>query len=403
MLLSESSALAAFAPLPAVDRATCGCMPGDQLFERLRIVFSNYDSPPNPYYGGGGAMAIHEVTKRLAARHEVKVVTGRFPGAENALREGVTYEHLGLARAGPKLGQLIYQFLLPWRLRREHFDVWVESLTPPFSTACLPLFTRRPVVALTQVMAGKAMTRKYKLPFAVVERHGLRCYRYGIALSEYLKGELLGANPSMQVTVIPNGIAHEQIVKQINKEETQILFLGRIDREQKGLDLLLDALGTLGDRLAVPVVIAGSGASEEESFVADRIRELGLSARVKAVGRVAGAQKEELLSNALFLVMPSRFEASPLVLAEAFCYELPVVLFGIPELLELPDDCCVKVPPFNCQALGSAITALTEDSPRRHAMGLAAKQFARGFDWDDLSSRYEKFLSQIVLDAEYRK
>jgi len=394
--------MSTFAPHSAVDKAGYGCMPGDQLPEPMQIVFSNYDSPPNPYYGGGGAVAIHEVAKRLAGRNSVTVVTGRFRKVKDALREGVNYKHLGLAAAGPKLGQLIYQFLLPWRLWREHFDIWVESLTPPFSTACLPLFTRKPVVALTQVLAGKAMARKYKLPFAVVERTGLRCYRYGIALSEYLKGELLGANPNMQVRVIPNGIAHEQIVKPIHKEETHILFLGRIDREQKGLDLLLDALGTLGDRLAVPVVIAGSGASDEEAFVASRIRELGLSRRVKAVGRVAGAQKEELLSKALFLVMPSRFEASPLVLAEAFCYELPVVMFAIPELLELPDDCCVKVPPFNCQALGSAIKALVEDSPRRHAMGLAAKQFARGFDWDDLAARYEKFLGQIVLDPTYR-
>ena len=98
----------------------------------------------------------------------------------------------------------------------------------------------------------------------------------------------------------------------------------------------------------------------------------------------------------MFLVMPSRFEASPVVLLEALCYRLPVVLFGIPELLELPDACCVKVRPFDTRAYGQAALELARDTPRRLAAGAAAKQLARLFDWDDLARKYEEFFETVL-------
>lgn len=363
---------------------------------RRKIIFSNYDDLKNPYYGGGGARAVHEVARRLAARHDVRVVTGPYPASRDEIVDGVSYVRIGGRRVGPKAGQLLFQFLLPARVRRESFDVWVESLTPPFSTGCLQLFTRQPVIALTQVMAGKAMSRKYGLPFAAVERAGLKTYRFAIALSQHLKGELERANPKLRVAVIPNGIDRAQILAPVEKDERHILFLGRVDVEQKGLDLLLDAVKSVAQELPVPLFIAGSGAARDEAFVARRIVELDLGGKVQALGRVEGARKQELLRQALFLAMPSRFEASPLVAVEAFCAQLPVVLFGIPELADLPDSCCLKVPPLDVAALGRAMVRLTRDGDLRRAMGRAGKDYAWRFDWDDLATKYEDFFETAL-------
>ena len=102
------------------------------------------------------------------------------------------------------------------------------------------------------------------------------------------------------------------------------------------------------------------------------------------------AEKFELLRRAMFLVMPSRFEGFPLTLVEAFCFQMPVILFAIPELAWLPDTCCVKVTPFDEAAFGRAILELARDHERRHAMGGTAKLFARQFSWDDLARKYEE-------------
>lgn len=361
----------------------------------MRLVFSNYDAPGNPYYGGGGAAAIHEVARRLTAEHQVQVLVGRYAADQPTVQDGVAYRPIGPV-AGPKLGQLLFHFSLPLRARRGRFDLWCESLTPPFSTACLQRFTPRPVVALTQVLAGQAMRQKYGLPFDRLERWGLRTYRHAIATSAYLRGRLLAANPDLNVVVIPNGVSGELLRLESERAERHLLFLGRLDIEQKGLDLLVEALAEVAVALPWPVVLAGAGPPAEEARLRALLAQRGLSGRVRMTGRVAGEVKHRLLSEAAALLLPSRFEASPLVLLEAFCYRLPVVLFAIPELAEVPDSCCVKVPPLDPHAFGAALRALAGDPARRRALGEAAKAYARGFDWDVLAQRYADFFESAA-------
>ncbi|MBX7180163.1 MAG: glycosyltransferase, partial [Saprospiraceae bacterium] len=122
----------------------------------------NYDDIKNPYYGGGGALAVHEVAKRLAARqHEVLVLTGKYPGCKDEIIDGVQYKRIGFHLLDARVGQLAFHFSLPWYAARLQYDIWVESFTPPFSTALLPLFTNKPVVGLTHLLGGKAMKLKY--------------------------------------------------------------------------------------------------------------------------------------------------------------------------------------------------------------------------------------------------
>ena len=361
----------------------------------MRLVFSNYDSPGNPYYSGGGAAAIHEVARRLAAHHRVEVVVGRYAADQPTARDGVTYTPIGPV-AGPKLGQLFFHLGLPLRVRRGGFDLWCESLTPPFSTLGLPRFTTRPVVALTQILSGAAMRRKYGLPFDRIERRGLRAYRHAIATSEYLRGRLLAANPDLNVTVIPNGVPGELIRLEPARAERHILYLGRLDVEQKGLDLLAAALEPVAAQLPWPVVVAGAGTPRDEARLRRLLAAHGLSERVRLAGRVSGERRHQLLCEAALLVLPSRFEASPLVLLEAFCYRLPVVMFAIPELAEVPEACGVKVPPFDPRAFGAALRALAGDPARRAALGQAGKAYAAAFDWDVLAGRYADFFESVA-------
>lgn len=361
----------------------------------MRIVFSNYDSPRNPWYGGGGAVAIHEIARRLAATHAVEIVVGRYAVDQPLDVDGVAYRPVGPV-ASPRLGQLLFHFSLPFRVRRRSFDVWCESLTPPFSTACLQRFTRQPVVALTQVLAGEGMRRKYGLPFERFERAGLRTYRHAVATSGYLRGRLLVANPALNVVVIPNGVPGDLVRTTMPRTEEHILFLGRLDVEQKGLDLLCEALGSAGAELPWPVVIAGSGPPADEARLRGWIAQHDLGGRVRLAGRVEGEVKQRLLAGAALLVMPSRFEASPLVMVEAFCHGVPVVCFGIPELADTPADCAVQVPPFAVPRLAEALRMLARDPARRAALGTAARAHARGFDWDLLARRYADFFESLA-------
>lgn len=179
----------------------------------MRIVFSNYDDIRNPYYGGGGAIAVHEVAKRLAATHTVTVLTGKYPGSTDEIVDGVVYKRVGAHVLDPRIGQLLFHFSLPWFALTMKFDVWVESFTPPFSTALLPLCTRKPVVGLTHLLGGKAMKLKYGLPFDIPERMGLKVYKHVIVLQDALKLELAQMAPHIQTYVIPNGVDAEMLAQ----------------------------------------------------------------------------------------------------------------------------------------------------------------------------------------------
>lgn len=362
----------------------------------MRVVFSNYDDIQNPWYGGGGARAIHEIARRLAAHHKVHVVTGRYPGCSDCVVDDVRYSRIGTAIAGPYIAQLSFAFSLPRKVRMSEFDVWVESLTPPFSTACLQKFTSKPVVVLTQVLAGEGMTRKYHLPFDSVERRGLRCYRYAIAVSTSIERRLHAINPKLITTVIPNGTDRDAIERDVYPSPEHLLFLGRLDVAQKGLDLLLESYSLLTPRVQVPLVIAGGGPKGDTAFVKRRIAGLGLENRVHLIGRVGPHEKDELFRRSVCLLLPSRFEASPLVIVEAFCCRVPVVLFDIPDLEWVPDDCCVKVPAFDTRTFARAIEELINSPERRSEIAQKGKLAAREYDWDKLAKRYEEFLQRAI-------
>jgi glycosyltransferase involved in cell wall biosynthesis len=151
----------------------------------------------------------------------------------------------------------------------------------------------------------------------------------------------------------------------------------------------------------VPLLIAGSGPAGQEDQLRRLVHRSGLTDNVRLLGRVDDRAKTELLRQAVLLVMPSRFEASPLVLIEAFCHRVPAVLFDLPELGDMPAACCVKVPAFDTPAFAEAVLSLQADAPRRLALGQAAKTFARRFNWDDLARQYADFFDTLLASTHH--
>ena len=109
------------------------------------------------------------------------VTAGRRSGT--AIRGGVRYRYLPVNWAGPRAGQLLFHALLPLAARRIPHDLWIESFTPPFSTSFIPLFSPGPVVGFAQNLSGREMSQRYKFPFFLIERLGLRCYRDVVVLN----------------------------------------------------------------------------------------------------------------------------------------------------------------------------------------------------------------------------
>ena len=73
-------------------------------------------------------------------------------------------------------------------------------------------------------------------------------------------------SPAATVRVIPNGIQTRRLDERALGRGEHILFLGRIDIWEKGLDLLLAAYERSG--LTTPMLVAGTGTRREERRLA---------------------------------------------------------------------------------------------------------------------------------------
>jgi len=170
-----------------------------------------------------------------------------------------------------------------------------------------------------------------------------------------------------------------------------ILGVGRLARE-KGFDLLVEAMPYLPGR---HLLLAGDG--PERAFLAALVSSLGVDDRVEFAGWVsepwAGRFRPDLL------VVPSRFEAMPLVILEAMRAGVPVVaarVGGTPELV-VNNVTGLLTEPESPRSLAVAIESLLEDSQRREEMARAAKRrLAERFSDSTMVASYEDLYATIA-------
>ncbi|MFH8623191.1 glycosyltransferase [Streptomyces vietnamensis] len=362
---------------------------------RRRVVMSVYDDADDPTCRGGEALVVGKVARRLAEDFRVTVVTaGRHGGTED--RDGIRYVRLPVGRAGPRAGRLLFLALLPFAARRIRHDLWLESFTPPFSTSLLPLTTGAPVVGIHQGRGTETLWRRYHLPFFLVERLGLRCYRHIVVRNAADGSAIRRLSPRADVQVVPTGVEQRRLDEARLGAGRFILFLGRIDTWNKGLDLLLDAY----DRARPPLdlLLAGSGTPAEERrfavLVAAHTRDPG--SRIHWVRCAGEDRKRQLLRDSAFLVVPSRHETFGLVALEGMSYGKPVLHFDLPALRWMRDGGDVAVKPFDVAAFGARMTELATDTALRRRLGHRSGIAAQHYTWDEMTGRYLALAHRLV-------
>ncbi|QFZ24478.1 glycosyltransferase family 1 protein [Saccharothrix syringae] len=360
----------------------------------MRVLHLGFEDPALPG-SGGGAVRTHEVNRRLARDHDVTVLTTRWPGCADRVQDGVRYEHVGLGRGRTHLGRIAgYALVLPFATRRREADLVVEDFFAPVSSTGAPRWTGRPTVGVVQWLNAREKSRQYRLPFFLVERAGVRAHRRLVAVSAGVADRLRALNPAAHVDVIGNGVDAAAFEVAVPRGR-DVVFVGRLETAQKGLDLLLTAFAGIADRLPGDLVLAGDG--PDGDALRARAASLGLADRVRFPGRVADRAKFELFAAAAVVAVPSRFETFGIVAAEAAACGSPVVAFDIDCLREVvPDGVGVRVPAFDTAALGRALLDLAVDPDRADRMGARGRELARSRSWDRIARQQEEaYLSAV--------
>ena len=108
---------------------------------------------------------------------------------------------------------------------------------------------------------------------------------------------------------------------------------------------------------------------------------------------------DEFYRRAHVLEAPSRFEGYGMVVAEAFCYGLPVIASEVGALPELVvhEQNGLLVPPANPVVLAGSIRRLAEDRSLRARMSETNFERAKSLpDWTDFEATLERNLVPLI-------
>jgi len=356
---------------------------GQPVGRRPRILHLGFEDFRRPG-AGGGSIRTHEVNRRLASALDVTVVAAKFPGWRDRVEDGVRYVHVGLD-LGYFASLVTYFIALPRAVRRFKHDLVVEDFGAPISSALVPLYAKAPCVAVVQWLWAREKARQYHLPFHWFERAGVRLHDRMITPSDDLAGTLRAANSTAEVHVIPNGVDAASF-DVVQPRRPVALYLGRLEADQKGLDVLLDAFAEVADQTPARLEIAGEG--RDRTTLEAYCRHLGIANRVDFLGRMDGPAKLALLASAQLVCMPSRRETFGMVAVEALACGTPVLATDIDNLRHLVRPDTGRLVPAEDPVVYAAVLLELLRSPRTCGeLGTRGREFARGFDWDQIAGQ----------------
>ncbi len=157
-----------------------------------------------------------------------------------------------------------------------------------------------------------------------------------------------------------------------------------------GVALLIDALPEVFRRVPdAAALLVGEG--PERPALEARVRECGLSERVRFAGWIGHERLPEHIAAFDVAVMPDSNEyGSPMKIFEYMAMGKPVVAPRLGPLEDgiLDGDTGILVPRGDAAALGAALAALLEDTARRSAMGARAREHVlERHTWDKNAAR----------------
>ena len=220
-----------------------------------------------------------------------------------------------------------------------------------------------------------------------------------IAANEYEKKIFSELTDEDKIEVVRNGINLKNMKPTINfKKKYAInhdyfLFLGRFHKV-KGIDILLAAINLIKNHPSMTttkLVIMGVDFGFEKKML-NMIEEMNLDDKIKIINN---PPREDVLSaynESEFLVLPSRWELSPLTPLEGFAFKKPTIstkAHGIPYTLHDRKD-SILVQPENFKELSDMIVELLNNKEKCERLGL------EGYEYVHKQCNSEKMAEQIL-------
>jgi len=229
-----------------------------------------------------------------------------------------------------------------------------------------------------------------------------------IVANDYEKNIFLNFCNESKISIVKNGIDLNELKKptEVNfcqkygiKDEF-ILFLGRFHKV-KGVDTLLEAINLIKNNpllKGLKIVIMGVNFGFESEML-QLIEKLGITENVVVIKNPPRVDVLSAYNESKFLVLPSRWELSPLTPLEGFAFKKTVIsttAHGIPYTLTNNEN-CLLVPPGKPHELAKCILDLLQNPKKSMDLGLSGyKLIEETCNSDRMSLNYLKVYQQLL-------
>ncbi len=180
----------------------------------------------------------------------------------------------------------------------------------------------------------------------------------------------------------------------------EIVYIGRIEPYQKGLDVLLDALVLLARRDGRPrfhLSIYGNSVNGSSETMEKRLEVEGLADSVAVHGPVYGGEKDRILRAADFFLLTSRYEGMPMGLLEACAYGLPSIVTPGTNMAEaIRGEGAGWVCDLAPESVGNAIATAVRSAAGYADMAAGAFRVAERFSWPSIAEAIRTDYSKAI-------
>ena len=178
-------------------------------------------------------------------------------------------------------------------------------------------------------------------------------------------------------------------------EEGRILFAGRLEREHKGLDYLIDVIVKVSAKVPnLSVDIIGDGPSH--NWLKSEIERNGLDGVVHLVGITDNVY--QFYCKASVMIQTSRWEGFGMTILEAMSCGVPVVAFhnyGPDEIVRDSIDGYL-IEHYNTEKFANEVIKLLKQSERKKQMGKHAIERAQDFRLEKILPLFKQYLENVT-------
>jgi glycosyltransferase involved in cell wall biosynthesis len=246
---------------------------------------------------------------------------------------------------------------------------------------------------------------KKRLAWSLYQKKDLESVALFFATSQAEADNIRNLGFNQPIAILPNGVDLPAIDVQTrflpaSGRQRNAVFMSRI-HPKKGLLELVNAWGQVRPA-GWTLILAGPDEGGYLKEIIACVQKLGLGGAVAYRGVVEGETKTELLKRADLFILPSFSENFGVVVAEALAYGVPAIsTLGTPWKGLVENKCGWWVAAEANALAGALCEAIAMSDHERYEMGSRGRQYARQFDWGQISRETADVYRWLLGQADH--